>query len=462
MEKTRVIPFTKEITAICTTEVIVMQHKLLARYPIGNPRRKWKQDNFILSIANPGPMGLDIADEFTLRKVRRAVRTCTDAGFNMLECLWASPAVGMEIVRAAESAGNRVVFQNLKCFGGMGLNNPFCETNDLESAMEQMRPWKSVAGFYMWDEPCLDDQIRETRRMVDLCEEKCPDKLAFTVGNPSYHPNFRWNDGTYVSYIDRLADIIDPAQLSFDYYPIGLSEYAEDKQLDGSHMWHDLEVVRRAAEKREMPMWFYYQGQKYHFHKREYAFHYGMVRMMAYAGVLHGVKGLQCYTEFEGPVNPEDGGPGVFFAEQKQLHSEIRALNDTLMALSCDRVIHDSTLLAECPVMANWRASMEESELLEGELRPRLSVSEHHDAYGNRYLMVLNRDYETDAHVQLTLKNPSHVYKVSREDGEQRPMYLNAKKMQLHLAPGTLELYRIQPGEEEPFTVEYYLEKDAR
>jgi hypothetical protein len=344
----------------------------------------------------------------------------------------------------------------------MGLNNPFCETNDLESAMEQMRPWKSVAGFYMWDEPCLDDQMRETRRMVDLCEEKCPDKLAFTVGNPSYHPNFRWNDGTYVSYIDRLADIIDPAQLSFDYYPIGTSEYAEDKQLDVSHMWHDLEVVRRAAEKREMPMWFYYQGQKYHFHKREYAFHYGMVRMMAYAGVLHGVKGLQCYTEFEGPVNPENGGPGVFFAEQKQLHSEIRALNDTLMALSCDRVIHDSTLLAECPVMANWRASMEESELLEGELRPRLSVSEHHDAYGNRYLMVLNRDYETDAHVQLTLKNPSHVYKVSREDGEQRPMYLNAKKMQLHLAPGTLELYRIQPGEEEPFTVEYYLEKDAR
>ena len=94
-----------------------MQHKLFARYPIGNPRRKWKQDNFVLSIANPGPMGLDIADEFTLRKVRRAVKTCTDAGFNLLECLWASPAVGMEIVRTAESVGNRVVFQDLKRFG---------------------------------------------------------------------------------------------------------------------------------------------------------------------------------------------------------------------------------------------------------------------------------------------------------------------------------------------------------
>ena len=115
-----------------------MQHKLFARYPIGNPRRKWKQDNFVLSIANPGPMGLDIADEFTLRKVRRAVKTCTDAGFNLLECLWASPAVGMEIVRTAESVGNRVVFQDLKRFGGMGLRNVFCEKNDPESAMEQI------------------------------------------------------------------------------------------------------------------------------------------------------------------------------------------------------------------------------------------------------------------------------------------------------------------------------------
>ena len=176
--------------------------------------------------------------------------------------------------------------------------------------------------------------------------------------------------------------------------------------------------------------------------------------------MLHGVKGLQCYTEFEGPVNPEDGGHGVFFDEQKQFHSEIRALNDTLMALTCDRVIHDGTLLSDCAVMSNWRTPMEESELLTGELRPRLSISEHHDSYGNRYLMVLNRDYERDHHAQLTLKAPSHIYKVSREDGEQRPMYLNATKMQLHLAPGTLELYRIQPGEEEPFTVEYYLEKD--
>ena len=33
-----------------------MKHQLLARHPIGNARRVWKQDHLILSVASPGPM----------------------------------------------------------------------------------------------------------------------------------------------------------------------------------------------------------------------------------------------------------------------------------------------------------------------------------------------------------------------------------------------------------------------
>lgn len=33
-----------------------VEYKLLARYPIGNPSRKWKRDNFILNVACPAPM----------------------------------------------------------------------------------------------------------------------------------------------------------------------------------------------------------------------------------------------------------------------------------------------------------------------------------------------------------------------------------------------------------------------
>jgi hypothetical protein len=129
------------------------------------------------------------------------------------------------------------------------------------------------------------------------------------------------------------------------------------------------------------------------------------------------------------------------------------------MALPCQRVIHDDMMNPEKDAMDGIHTSMEESELLEGSLTPRISVSEHSDEYGNRYLMVLNRDYENEASFNLRLKNLSNIYEVSKEDGEQRLIFDLRQSIPVYLAPGDLVLYRIQNADEEPYTIEYYLEK---
>ena len=217
--------------------------------------------------------------------------------------------------------------------------------------------------------------------------------------------------------------------MSFDYYPVGRPEYTPEQQLDNSTMWSDLEIVRRAAERHQVPFWFAYQGHRFHFHESYYEFRFPMARAMAYAGILSGAKALECYTEFDGYVDPATGGPGAFFEEQKKLNKEIMALGNTLMALECLRVIHDDILLPDHPAMEGLRTSMEESELLCGKLLPRISVSEHRDAYGNKYLMVLKRDFDREAHIDLTLKNPSHIYEVGKEDGEQHLQYDDAQDL---------------------------------
>ncbi|MBQ8358167.1 MAG: hypothetical protein IJX39_10255 [Clostridia bacterium] len=436
-----------------------MEKKLLARYPLGNPHRVWRQDNLLLNIASAGPMGLEIKNAWTMEKTRRAVKTCMDAGFNMIGTLWGSPEIVTEIVRTAERLGGNVLYQNLKRFGGMGHKHIFCEKNDLQGAIRDTECWRSIKGYCLWDEPILEEHLHETHCMIELCEKERPDVLPYTVANPSYNSRCRWEDGAYAPYIDRFLDIINPAQMSFDYYPIGRPEYDPALQLDHSTMWCDLETVRRAAQKHSVPFWFAYQGQRFPWHKIYYTFHFDMARAMAYAGILHGAKGLECYTEFNGFVDPATGGCGAFYEEQKRLNGELLALGNTLMALTCLRVIHDDTLLPECPYMEGLRTSMEESELLEGGLTPRISVSEHSDAYGNRYLMVLNRDYDQTAHLELKLKQPSRVYEVSKKDGEQHLCYDDAKSLPILLQPGDLALYRIQPADEAPFTVEYYLEK---
>ena len=110
--------------------------------------------------------------------------------------------------------------------------------------------------------------------------------------------------------------------------------------------------------------------------------------------------------------------------------------------------------------MVGLRTSLSESELLTGRLFARISVSEHEDDYGNKYLMVLNRDFKRSSHFSLTLKEKSNIYEVSKNDGEQRLIYTGETVLPVRLAPGELALFRIQNATETPCTVEYYLDKD--
>lgn len=77
--------------------------------------------------------------------------------------------------------------------------------------------------------------------------------------------------------------------------------------------------------------------------------------------------------------------------------------------------------------------------------------------------MVLNRDYRESVRYRLKMKNPMRVWHVSDEDGEQRVAFDDPNQIILGtLTPGSVALYRLQSREEEPYAIEYYLEKTAR
>ena len=228
-----------------------MKHRLLARHPIGNPRRVWRQEHFTLGVSSPAPMTLDEPSELSRIKARRGVKTAIAAGFDLLGCLWTNSTIAMDIVRAAETYGGKVLFQDMTRFGGMGDKRVFCATNDYEGVLRDTADWRSIAGYIMWDEPIRDEHLAETRRMLDYCEQVRPDLLPYTVANPDYHRLCRWEEGKYVPYIKRFVEALEPAQMDFDYYPIGKTEFDAAKQLDNSTMWSCLEIVRRAAAEKE-------------------------------------------------------------------------------------------------------------------------------------------------------------------------------------------------------------------
>ena len=436
-----------------------MENRLLMRYPLGNPHRIWRQDNFILSAFCPGRLGIKEEEtEEQNTKMRRAVKTCVDAGFNLLELGWASPERGMAAVWEAEKQGIGIIYQNLKRFGAMGQKNVFCEKNDLPGAMEELGRWKSVRGFYLYDEPWYPEQMQTVRKMMDYAERVRPDLLPFTVALPSNLKCCAWHENAREPYVENFVGIIDPPVLSFDYYPIGPKTVPEH-QADHSRIWCDIQHFSDVARSRKIPFWFYYEGQN--LHNLDY-FIFPMVRMAMHAALLYGPKALQHYTPYGAVVDEETCGKGIFFEEQKEMNARMREWGNTLMAIDSDLVVHDSLIdPVNCPAFnEKYRHTMAESTLLkEKELPRRCSIAELSDAYGNRYLMVLNRDYEETQEFSLKLKYSSRLYEISREDGLQYVAAERAKSVDVRLEPGELAFYRVQRASEKPFTIEYMLDK---
>ncbi len=423
-----------------------MTHKIINRSPLGNPHRMWRQDNFVLST-------------FSARgkNMRDTLENCAEAGFTMVELGWASHEQAEEALRLCEELDLKLVFQDFTKFGGMQehMMDRKSTQADVKAVVDHVRPYKSCIGYYVWDEPYVDDQLEESRRVVDMFQKEDPERCPFTVAIPSYNSKYTWQNGLFAGYLHKYVTIIDPPMLSLDYYPIGLPRYTDEKQLDDSLFWCDLGLMRKLASQYKMPLWFYYQAVNLH---RYAHFEFPMVRMMMYAAVLYGAKGLQQYTSVDATTTA-DGDKGPIFAETKVIHEELKKLGNTLMALTSQYVFHSADLLPGCPWMSGLADDILDSTVLAAPLLDRTSVGELTDSEGNRYLLLLNRDFTVEKTLSLPLKKSFRLYAVSRETGRQSVICDCADTMDVTLAPGDATLLRVQDAAEEAFTIEYRLEK---
>ena len=439
-----------------------MQHKILSRYPIGNPARVWKQKDFILSQFKA--YGNDM---------RKTVKAMADVGFDTVEIGWATHEQGEAATPLCQEFGLKLVYQDLDRFGGAwdrdpegkATDSPFFEKISKRSGHPERLFVKvdihpviaekkgKAAGYYIWDEPFFEAQMEECRKEIDAVEELDPTALPFVVANPSYNPHFTWGNGQYPAYVERFAAIINPPVLSFDYYPIGTPEHNEQDQLDNSPMWADLYAVKKIAEAHNIPFWFYYQGVNFH---NAPVFTFPMTRMFMYAGALYGAKALQHYCSTNAIVDPE-GNRLPYFDLQREINAEFRALGNTLMALDCKQVFHDARCLKDFAPMREYADDIANSAFLADALPYRISASELADAYGNKYLMVLNRDYTVQKNVTLALNANYRVYEISKKDGKQYLTKDSTDRLNVVLAAGDAALFRLQPAKEEAFTIEYRL-----
>lgn len=445
-----------------------MNHKVLKRYPIGNKRFIWKQKDYVISTFSGFPQSgtqegdiNEVADKYAKHH--------KEAGFNMLELGWVEHEGSWAAVEACEKNEINLLFQDMSLMGGMSFHyvDRKVTREEIKAVVDKLKNKKYTIGYYVWDEPKLDDQLEEARRQMDILEELDPDALLFTVAVPDCNGSlYTWEDGKYPYYLERFAEKMDPPVMTFDYYPIGDyfnvwpgHTYSKEMQLDDSFMYLSMAANRSVAKKHNIPFWFYYQGYKLYECTKEEDFIFPMVRCFMYSAILYGAKGLQNYATGEKGnrfLNP-DGSKGDFFEDQKKVNFEVINLGNTLMALDSKLIIHSDDLLPGCEHTAPYFNKIEESEIFAAALPRRTSVGELCDEYGNRYAVILNRDFEKTAEITLPLKDDFRIYEVSKKDGKQRVLFDSTEELSITLEPGDAVLYRFQEAEEEAFTCEYEL-----
>ncbi len=454
-----------------------MNHIILKRYPIGNQRFAWKQTDYVLSTFSGFPQSG--TQEGEIHEVAdRYARHHKEAGFNLMELGWVEHEGSWAAVEACEKNEINLIFQDMSLLGGMTHHHADRKVSReaIKAVVDRLKDKTYTIGYYVWDEPQSEAQMDEARRQMDILQELDPEALLFTVAVPDYNARqdglegvgVSWENGLYAPYLEMFAEKMDPPVMSFDYYPIGDyfnvwpgHTYSKEKQLDDSFMYLSMAANRAVAKKHNIPFWFYYQGYKLYRCTREEDFVFPMVRCFMYSAVLYGAKGLQNYATGEKGnrfLHP-DGSKGDFFEEQKQINFEILQLGKTLMALDSKLIIHSDDLLPGCIYTKPYFNQVEESEIFVGKLPKRTSVGELEDAYGNRYAVILNRDFEADSEVNLSLKENFRVYEVSKEDGRQRVIYDGVSELSVFLKKGDAVLYRFQKADDEAFICEYELEE---
>lgn len=437
-----------------------MKEIVLKRKPLGNARFQWKQKDFILSTFSCQADDMDLA-----------IKNLKEAGFNLVELGWATHEDAWKAVEMCEKHGLDLVLQDMSLFGGTmnDFNIKPTPEEQIRKVAEEIKTKKHTIGYYVWDEPYVDEQFAEARRQSDILLKYDPEALMFTVFLPSYNPDPTWENGKYAACFEEYLQRLDPPVLSFDFYPYGDCceiypgfMYDEEKQLDDSVMWLDLSLARKLAEKYNLPFWFYYQSESGLYNSKKLTF--PMVQVGMYIAVMYGAKGLQNYQAADrydrGNLIKKSGEKGPYFEETKNVHKVFKNLGETLMALNSKLVYHSDDVAPYGPHAEIYKGmddSIADSKILCGTLPKRTSVGELEDEYGNRYLMIVNRDVEKELNATLPMKEAFRVYEVSKETGDQVLLADSTAELNVKLQPGEGALLRIQPVAEEAALLRYSL-----
>lgn len=406
---------------------------LLSPAALAEETPRYQQEEFVISTFHGVPSmpnGFYNEVMFALKEV----------GMTHLETAFTSPEGSEMALQIAEELGLKVIVQDTSLYGGFQNQTiPPTTEEDILKVIEKYAQYESFGGYYVWDEPFLE-QLDDVKKNMDWIQKHDPGKLRLVALLQSYSPTYWWPNGTFKEYIDTYVDKIDPDHLSFDYYVFD-ADVDNGTPLKDSYMWMDMAYIRKKALERDIPYWYYLQilDDVANPNINPQPMTRGRISFQVYTAMAYGATGIQYFNTMDSIV--DDYGRRLDkFDILKSINSEIHNLGPTLMELT-STVIYPTIDLAR----HEYIGSLEEDATLVASAPGDMFFGEFKDDDGNDYLLPVNCDYDNPKAGTITLKGRWDVYELDAATGETKLKAADTDTIEIDYVEGGGALYALRP-----------------
>ncbi len=306
----------------------------------------------------------------------------------------------------------------------------------------------AFCGMYVIDEPNGKDYIRsesqgmisDYKNLVDVLQNDF-DTLVYV--NLLGAGEFQRDREDYTKYVEEFCETLRPKVLMWDYYVYG------DGDMDG-YFW-SLNLMRKQAEKYEIPFWSYIQagGQWYEddnfadgkYYPNEAQFNWNVNTALAF-----GVQGIQYFTAIQPSsfpwVNSDEGdferngmlgaagNVNQWYHYAKNINAHIAAIDEVLMnSVNKGLIISGETKKEELDNVEYIIESGQFQELRKVTGDAMVSCLNYH---GKTALYVVNYSQEYAQHITLSFTGTQNIRCIQNADTS----YVQAKNLTLDMAAG--------------------------
>ena len=253
----------------------------------------------------------------------------------------------------------------------------------LDAAVEEYRRHPAFGGYFVTDEPSFE-LFDDLRAIVSRLHAADPEHLAYINLNPDYVFG-RTADTVYPTYVDRFVETVQPALLSFDYYP-----FLVDR--DRPTFFRSLALIRDAALRKQIPFLLILLAMPHGPYRDPSE---AEVSWQAFHGLAYGAGGIS-YFAYWTPVDVpyadvfkfhrgliENGRPTAHYVEASRLNPQIRAIATQLIGAQHREVRDSRGEIAPSLPFGPVRA-------VEG---GPATIGFFDDGRGGTLTLVVNRDY---------------------------------------------------------------------